>query len=107
MTCDREPPLSYATFGDGFLSTYCTGCHSSLLVGDYQRNDATTGVDFDSWEGVVNSIPVIAIRTLATGDDPSMPPAGGPSSIERARFDEWLQCEVEPAQQEAAEGSET
>ncbi|MCO4771848.1 MAG: hypothetical protein KDA24_17585, partial [Deltaproteobacteria bacterium] len=46
-TCEREPPLSYDNWGQAYMSTYCTGCHSSLAEG-FDRREAPVGVDFNT-----------------------------------------------------------
>jgi uncharacterized membrane protein len=92
-TCGRTPALSYDNFGKGYLQQYCTGCHSSL-VPESHREGATPGVDFDTYEGVLTWAERIDAR--ATGNDPSMPPGGGPADDEVERLSEWLSCTVIP-----------
>lgn len=88
--CDRDPPLDYLTFGKAFVQTHCTGCHSSLVRED-QRNDATVGVDLDTYDDVVRWAERIRVRTVEVQD---MPPGGGPSDEERELLAEWLDCGV-------------
>lgn len=90
-TCERQPPLSWDSFGQSFMSTHCAGCHSSLLP-ESLREGATVGVDLDSYTGVLTWADRIAARAL--GDAPTMPPGGGPDSEELARLEEWLSCQV-------------
>lgn len=97
--CLRDPPLTYENFGRGFMGRHCTGCHSSIIRVD-QRNAAPVGVDFDTWDGCVEWADRIEVRALETPDVP-MPPAGGPTTQELALLQEWLDCELTPAQQEA------
>ncbi len=101
--CLRTPPLSYETFGQGFLEKNCTGCHSSLLP-EAQRNDAPLGVDFDSYAGVVQWADRIADRAVDASS--TMPPGGGPTEEDRAMLSEWLSCQVQPdAEAVAAQGA--
>ena len=89
--CDREPPLTYENFGEPWLDQHCNGCHSSLLY-QHQRTKAPLGVDFDTWQGVLDHAGRIDVRV----SDGTMPPAAGPTEEERRLFDEWMQCEVLP-----------
>ncbi len=95
--CDRDPPLTWANFGQGWMDKHCTGCHSSLLRAD-QRNGAPVQVDLDTWEDAVAWGPRIAARSL--GKEATMPPGGGPSEEERRLLAEWLECAVLPAGEE-------
>lgn len=95
--CDREPPLTWENFGQGWMGKHCTGCHSSLLRSD-QRNGAPEPVDLDTWKDVVTWGSRIEARSVA--DDADMPPGGGPSAEERALLGEWLSCAVLPAGEE-------
>ena len=36
--CDREVPLTYQSWGQGFVHTHCNGCHSSIIA-EGQRQD--------------------------------------------------------------------
>jgi len=81
--------LRYDNFGAGFSASWCRGCHSSSIP-EAGRQHAPLGVDFDTEADLVKWADRIAIR--ATGDNPTMPPAGGPSVEERALLAEWLGC---------------
>ncbi len=90
-TCDRDPPLSYTNFGQGFLGRHCTGCHSSLLP-EGHRVGAPLGVDLDTLEGLRQWAERVHVRTVPT--DGGMPPGGGPTEEERAMLSEWLECTI-------------
>lgn len=90
-TCGRNPPLTWANFGEGFMTKHCTGCHSSLLP-ENLREEAPLGVDFDTYQGVLDWAPRIEARSL--GEAPDMPPGGGPGAEELVLLAEWLTCEV-------------
>ncbi len=96
--CAHDPPLSYDNFGRGYLRTHCAGCHSEGLP-EGSREGAPVGVDLDTWAGALTWAERTEAR--ATGESPTMPPAGGPTPDERLRFEEWVRCELLPA---AAEG---
>ena len=86
--CDRSF-LRYDNFGSPFIVNWCRACHSAELPPD-MRQQAPAGVDFDTLTEIRAWSTSI---TITTGDDrATMPPAGGPSSSERAMLVEWLRC---------------
>jgi hypothetical protein len=96
--CDRGVPLTYESFGRGFLDTHCNGCHSSIIA-PAQRNGAPTGIDFDTYEGVLQFSERLEVRVIAAAVDDDdatnpMPPGGGPTAEELAMLHEWLSCDV-------------
>ena len=93
FSCDRDPPLTYENFGRGFLGLHCAGCHSALNP-DGHRKGAPVGVDLDTYEGLLQWAYRTEARSL--GDNPGMPPGGGPGPQDLARLEEWLQCSVFP-----------
>lgn len=93
-SCDRDPPLTYETFGEGFVSKHCTGCHGSL-VRDADRNGATQGVDLDTYGNVLVFAERFEARVLDP-EVPEMPPGGGPTEEELRMLQEWLTCSVYP-----------
>lgn len=81
--------LTYENFGDPFVTSWCRGCHSSEVpVG--MRQKAPDDVNFDD-VGDVRTWGA-RIATKVAGPEPSMPPAGGPSTDERALLAEWIAC---------------
>ena len=89
--CTHDPPLSYASFGQGFMTSYCTGCHHSLLP-DGQREGAPMGVDLDTYADVQQWAERIVAR-VETEENP-MPPGGGPRADEIVNIREWIACKV-------------
>lgn len=87
-TCE-DSVLDFGNFGEPFVASWCRGCHSSELP-TAMRQDAPAGVDFDDHAMTTQWAERILLR--ATGDQPTMPPAGGPSEAERALLVEWLAC---------------
>ncbi len=81
--------LRYDNFGAIFSANWCRGCHSASVPAD-MRQMAPTDVNFDSEADLVEW--KARIRVRATGDAPTMPPAGGPSADERALLAEWIDC---------------
>lgn len=86
--CD-ESYLDYQTFGEPFMLDWCRGCHSSAVPAT-MRQKAPIDVNFDTLEQVQHWGERIAMRAASTS--PTMPPAGGPGSDERALLAEWLAC---------------
>lgn len=93
LACDRQPPLTYETFGKGFVEQNCTGCHSSYLTSVQDRNYAPLSVNLNTYADVVAWVDRVDARTLV---DQDMPPAGGISEDTRALVREWLVCSVYP-----------
>ena len=86
--CGQNTPLvSWETFGEGFLTTYCQGCHASTTL---DRQGAPEMITFDTeadalqWRG--------EILAAAASEAPSMPPNGGPNDADRERLQVWLNC---------------
>jgi uncharacterized membrane protein len=81
--------LDYANFAAAFSADWCRGCHGAA-VPEGMRQKAPLDVNFDSLDALRHWNERIRVR--ATGDAPTMPPAGGPSTEERALLAEWLAC---------------
>jgi uncharacterized membrane protein len=84
--CDASA-LSYQTFGEPFLASWCRGCHSSEVPPE-MRQRAPLEVNFNSRAEVQAFIKRIGSLVAAS----AMPPAGGPSGQERALLAEWIEC---------------
>ena len=80
---------TYETVGEPFMRTWCTPCHHSELVGD-DRPLGSEGVNLDTYSLVIEHLDRIEVRAL--GDNPTMPPAGGPSPEDLERLAFWLEC---------------
>jgi hypothetical protein len=92
--CD-ESIVDYDNFGQGFMATWCTPCHSGALntsdTGDGDpRAGAPEGVNFDAHADVLLWTDRILAR--ATGASPTMPVGGGPEAEDLALLEEWLNC---------------
>lgn len=92
---DGGTPLTYNNFGKPFMEQYCTGCHSSELVGE-QRMGAPSFHDFDSLFGI-KAVSDHIDETTAAGPaaiNRGMPPDGEPqpSDAERYQLGEWIAC---------------
>lgn len=87
--CPDDNALTFSNFGRGFMLSWCTGCHSSALVGE-ERAGAPEGTDFDR-------LPVIEafaerIWARSADDNLTMPPVSGPGAQERFLLGQWLAC---------------
>ena len=65
----------------------CQGCHASTATERYGAPDTVT---FDTVEEAW--IWASSILDVATGDSPTMPPAGGVEDDDRTRLRWWLAC---------------
>jgi hypothetical protein len=86
--------LTYENFGQGFMETYCTRCHSSELVGS-ARHGAPSFHDFDSLFGS-KAVSDHIDETTASGPaatNTGMPSDGDePTLEERQQLGEWIAC---------------
>lgn len=93
-TCPPSSQLTYANFGQAFMESYCTRCHSSTLTGE-DRMGATLYHDFDTQRGV-QQVADHVDQAAGAGPDAtneSMPPDGTkPTLMERQQLAEWLAC---------------
>jgi uncharacterized membrane protein len=85
----EQSTLSYQNFAAPFMITWCRGCHAAGQP-MAMRQRAPLNVNFDTADEVRGAKDRILAR--ATGAQPTMPPAGGPSEEERALLAEWLAC---------------
>jgi len=68
MSCG--PTLTYASFGAGFLATYCGGCHGWTQASAQQEGSVLSSV-------------------VTSG---AMPPGGGVPASQRQEFADWISC---------------
>lgn len=90
---DRDPPLTWRSFGDAFFTSHCTGCHHSLNP-EEGRGGAPVGVDFDSYADVLAQLDRIEARVVP--EDGGMPPDGALTAEQRAALAEWIGCGAPP-----------
>ena len=93
-SCPTTQTLTYGTFGQPFLTSYCTRCHSSVLSGD-ARKDAPEDHNFDTVLGVRGFLDHIDEAAAAGPDavNTRMPPSDPrPTLGERQKLGEWLAC---------------
>ena len=96
--CPADSTLTYQSFGEPFMTSYCTSCHSSKLMGA-DRHGAPLLHDFDTLPGIMVFDQHID-ETTASGPaatNTSMPLDGpAPSLDERRQLGEWLACGTPP-----------
>ena len=81
--------LTYANFGETFMTTYCVACHDSAKSGG-ERLGAPAGADYDDSALIQSMASLINSRA---GQGSTMPPtAPRPVAEERADLKEWLEC---------------
>jgi uncharacterized membrane protein len=93
-TCPTDSTLSYQTFGQTFMASYCTRCHSSAVMGA-DRQDAPIGVNYDTVDGVRAHAELIDLHAAAGPNavNTAMPPSDPrPSEAQRRQLGEWLAC---------------
>jgi cytochrome c5 len=82
--------LTYASFGEMFLKTYCYECHSSKV------GMPLGGVVLDAPAGVAKSVSVLKRMVIprADGKEPAMPKGGNDdlTDAERVKFGQWIDC---------------
>jgi len=97
-TCPPTDPPTYASFGQGFMTTYCLGCHSQTKLGD-ERQGAPVTIDFDTRSLVRENTSDID-KQAAFGPNAHnrlMPLVGAdpmPTDDERLRLGEYIACEI-------------
>lgn len=90
--CPSEgTPLTYESFGKGFINGYCQPCHGSSVD---DRRGAPPNYTFDDYDQVLELKDRVFARAAAGND--SMPPGpDDPSEAEREQLAEWLACGTE------------
>lgn len=89
LTCDDAEAPTWGNFAQGYVQTWCTSCHTATLP-LHERQGSPEGITFDSYAEVLQWAP--AIRGVAVGEYPAMPPLGGVRAEDVALFELWLQC---------------
>jgi|GEM_PF-2486608 len=82
-------PWNYTNVGAPYMRTWCTSCHHIDLP-EEERAGASLEVNLDSYSDIILHLDRIQARALS--EPATMPPAGGPSDIEKQRLREWIVC---------------
>lgn len=99
-TCPDGSTLTYASFGQQFMQTYCVTCHASTLTGA-ERRGAPEFHDFDTQQGIIDVADHVD-QVAGIGPDAAnraMPPLDEdnlgllyPTDAEREDLAEWIAC---------------
>ena len=84
--CIDVPLITYSSFGQGFITFNCQGCHGS---GAPDRQSAPESVTFDNHQQVLGRLERIYQRTHVSQD---MPPALGVFEDDQERLRIWIEC---------------
>ena len=101
-TCPTGSVLTWENFGEAFLLSHCTGCHSSQLDGSGpppgNRQGAPVGIDFDTYE--LTREFAVQIYNQAADTNALMPPkdnipVDNPVSVDdREALGDWVACNM-------------
>ena len=86
--CHDAPIATYHSFGAGFFQENCQSCHASTAP---NRNGAPESITFD--DQTQASAHYALVLATAGSDNPTMPPQGGLTEIDKAMLNYWLRCE--------------
>lgn len=95
-TCPPTSTLTWESFGQQFMTNYCTRCHASTLTGD-ARMGAPLYHDFDTLDGVLvvaEHVDEKAASGPAATNELMPISAPLPTMEERQQLGEWLACEL-------------
>lgn len=93
-TCPSGSPLTFANFGQPFMTQYCARCHSSTLEGA-ARMGAPLLHDVDTLSGIAqiaHHIDQVAGAGPAATNQAMPPSEPRPTLEERQKLAEWLAC---------------
>lgn len=85
--CAEVPVVTWANFGEAFVTHECQGCHASTAT---ERYGAPEDVSFDTVEQVWAQADLVLL--VAAGETPTMPPRGGVEEDDQQRLRWWLEC---------------
>ncbi len=98
-TCPTTAAPTYQSFGQGFMATYCTSCHSGAST---NRHGAPSDMNFDTEAEVKKHADAIDTWAAAGPDATNtlMPEIGGtvtmkPSQTEREQLGQFIACEMQ------------
>jgi hypothetical protein len=94
--CPSGNTLTYASFGESFMTRFCIRCHSTALMGD-MRQGAPADHNFNSFAGVFRFADHIDEHAAAGPNavNTDMPPSDPrPTEDERRQLGQWLACET-------------
>jgi uncharacterized membrane protein len=86
LCSEADRAVDWESFGVGFFSGYCRGCHSA---GVDNRYGAPAAVDFDSLDQVRTHASAVRATVL---EDATMPVGGGVDEEDLLLLDRFLAC---------------
>lgn len=87
IDCDDQMDFNWVNFGKGFFVESCNGCHLSETP---DRYGAPEDISFDTVDDVWNQKGMVL--AVAGGENPTMPPNGGTTDLDRMKLEIWLTC---------------
>jgi uncharacterized membrane protein len=85
--------VTYQNFAADFFGRYCLRCHNEQLIGDVNRFDAPTGINFNTLSDVRGFQARIRLRAGIQGDmPPKLLPIPQPTDDERMMLIRWIDC---------------
>jgi hypothetical protein len=98
-TCPTSNAPTYASFGQQFFASYCTGCHSSVAA---NRHGAPADQNYDTEDDIRRHAGAIDAEAAAgpNATNTDMPDMSGPvhvppTAAERQQLGQFLACEQE------------
>jgi predicted CxxxxCH...CXXCH cytochrome family protein len=89
LDCTEVPRVTYGTWGSGFLTANCQGCHASTATWRLDHpGQIADDVHFDNEAQVAVLADRIGVRVFGA----TMPPAGGLIDGDLDRLHIWLTC---------------
>jgi uncharacterized membrane protein len=86
-----DTTLTYASFGKGFVTSYCASCHAASVTGNARLGAPVDDV-FDTRAQIARKVDelkeqVVVMKTMPFGNSTAKP-----SDAERVKFGQWLDC---------------
>ena len=86
LDCEHADEVEWNYWADGFFSTYCNGCHSSMTTNRY---NAPESINFDVEQEVLSQAELIYTSVLI---NQNMPKGGGVEETELQFLKTYLTC---------------
>jgi len=87
IDCADEIDVNWINFGQGFFIENCFGCHHADTP---DRYGAPEEIVFSGIEDVWDQKGMVLM--VSAGEDPTMPPNGGTTDLDRRKLEIWLTC---------------
>jgi hypothetical protein len=87
IDCEDEAAVSWINFGQGFFIENCFGCHHAETP---DRYGAPEEILFSHVDDVWDQKGMVLM--VSAGANPTMPPNGGTTDLDRRKLEIWLTC---------------